>query len=160
MLIFLLLFTRITRAKRVPEDFHARYSAQSRTYVYRLAHGASHHFLLPLTERDFCWHLGDTWALRHSRPPPALSLLFSILFFSSSARIVSPPQLGSQTSGTNSQTGSPRTHPRPRRKNSGVLSTWIIHTCRHHQIRDELIICRTNSGGGEREGGGELEWVN
>lgn len=51
---------RITRAKRVPEDFHARYHAQSRTYVYRVALGASHQSLLPLTERDLCWHLGNT----------------------------------------------------------------------------------------------------
>lgn len=51
---------RITRAKRVPQDFHARYRAQSRTYVYRVALGTSHHSLLPLTERDLCWHLGNT----------------------------------------------------------------------------------------------------
>lgn len=58
--VTLLLFPRITRARRVPEDFHARYRAQSRTYVYRVALGTSHHSLLPLTERDLCWSLGNT----------------------------------------------------------------------------------------------------
>ncbi|XP_054472815.1 tRNA pseudouridine synthase-like 1 [Anoplopoma fimbria] len=48
---------RITRAHRVPDDFHARFRAQSRTYVYRIALGVSHHSLLPLTERDLCWNL-------------------------------------------------------------------------------------------------------
>ncbi|KAK9529274.1 hypothetical protein VZT92_013380 [Zoarces viviparus] len=48
---------RITRAHRVPDDFHARFRARSRTYVYRIALGISHHSLLPLTERDLCWNL-------------------------------------------------------------------------------------------------------
>ncbi|XP_038553383.1 tRNA pseudouridine synthase-like 1 [Micropterus salmoides] len=51
---------RITRAHRVPDDFHARFRAQSRTYVYRIALGISHHSLLPLTDRDLCWQLRNT----------------------------------------------------------------------------------------------------
>ncbi|XP_074486256.1 tRNA pseudouridine synthase-like 1 isoform X2 [Sebastes fasciatus] len=51
---------RITRAHRVPDDFHARFRAQSRTYVYRIALGMSHHSLFPLTDRDLCWNLCDT----------------------------------------------------------------------------------------------------
>lgn len=51
---------RITRAHRVPDDFHARFRAQSRTYVYRLALGMSHHSLFPLTDHDLCWNLCDT----------------------------------------------------------------------------------------------------
>ncbi|XP_070697102.1 tRNA pseudouridine synthase-like 1 [Pempheris klunzingeri] len=51
---------RITRAHRVPDDFHARYNAQSRTYVYRIAQGISHHTLLPLTDSNFCWSLRNT----------------------------------------------------------------------------------------------------
>ncbi|XP_074486248.1 tRNA pseudouridine synthase-like 1 isoform X1 [Sebastes fasciatus] len=50
----------ITRAHRVPDDFHARFRAQSRTYVYRIALGMSHHSLFPLTDRDLCWNLCDT----------------------------------------------------------------------------------------------------
>lgn len=48
---------RITHARRVPDDFHARFRAQSRTYVYRIALGISHHLLTPLTDTDLCWHL-------------------------------------------------------------------------------------------------------
>ncbi|KAM8916650.1 tRNA pseudouridine synthase-like 1 isoform 2-T2 [Spinachia spinachia] len=51
---------RITRAVRVPDDFHARFRAQSRTYVYRIALEVSHHSKLPLTESDLCWNLCDT----------------------------------------------------------------------------------------------------
>lgn len=51
---------RITHARRVPDDFHARYRAQSRTYVYRIALGLFHHSLLPLTEYDLCWGLRNT----------------------------------------------------------------------------------------------------
>lgn len=51
---------RITRAYRVHSDFHARYQAQSRTYVYRLALGLQHHTQMPLTEKDLCWALRDT----------------------------------------------------------------------------------------------------
>ncbi|KAK2914847.1 hypothetical protein Q8A73_005441 [Channa argus] len=48
---------RITRAHQVPDDFHARYCAQSRTYVYRIALGISHYSQLPLTECSLCWNL-------------------------------------------------------------------------------------------------------
>ncbi len=59
------LFPRITRAYRVHSDFHARYKAISRTYVYRFALGLRHHTEMPVTERDLCWALRDTWV-----PPP------------------------------------------------------------------------------------------
>ncbi|KAM8757414.1 tRNA pseudouridine synthase-like 1 isoform 2-T3 [Acanthopagrus schlegelii] len=48
---------RVNRAHRVPDHFHARYCAQSRTYVYRIALRTSHHSLLPLTESNLCWTL-------------------------------------------------------------------------------------------------------
>ncbi|KAL6464471.1 hypothetical protein MHYP_G00267880 [Metynnis hypsauchen] len=51
---------RITRVYRVASDFHARYRAISRTYVYRLATGVSHHSEMPITEKDLCWALRDT----------------------------------------------------------------------------------------------------
>ncbi|XP_035517457.1 tRNA pseudouridine synthase-like 1 [Morone saxatilis] len=51
---------RITKAHRVPDDFHARYQAQSRTYVYRIALGIPNHLLLPLTDLEFCWSLRET----------------------------------------------------------------------------------------------------
>ncbi|KAF4107081.1 tRNA pseudouridine synthase-like 1 isoform X2 [Onychostoma macrolepis] len=51
---------RITRAYRVHSDFHARYRAVSRTYVYRFALGPRHHTEMPVTERDLCWALRDT----------------------------------------------------------------------------------------------------
>ncbi|XP_029907333.1 tRNA pseudouridine synthase-like 1 isoform X2 [Myripristis murdjan] len=51
---------RITRAYHVPADFHARFQAQSRTYVYRIALGVSHHSQLPLTDCNLCWNLRDT----------------------------------------------------------------------------------------------------
>uniref|UniRef100_UPI0037E8B684 tRNA pseudouridine synthase-like 1 n=1 Tax=Semicossyphus pulcher TaxID=241346 RepID=UPI0037E8B684 len=50
---------RVTRAHRVPDNFHARYHALSRTYVYRIALGVSHHTLLPLADH-FCWDLSNT----------------------------------------------------------------------------------------------------
>ncbi|XP_057701898.1 tRNA pseudouridine synthase-like 1 isoform X2 [Corythoichthys intestinalis] len=50
----------ITRAYRVPADFHARFRALSRTYVYRIALGVSHRSQLPLTERNMCWNLRNT----------------------------------------------------------------------------------------------------
>ncbi|XP_043976928.1 tRNA pseudouridine synthase-like 1 [Gambusia affinis] len=51
---------RVTHAHRVPDDFHARYHAQSRTYVYRIALGVTHHTLLPLTDWNLCWSLRNT----------------------------------------------------------------------------------------------------
>ncbi|KAK3512437.1 hypothetical protein QTP70_009855 [Hemibagrus guttatus] len=39
------------------KDFHARYRAISRTYVYRLATGICRHTELPITEKDLCWTL-------------------------------------------------------------------------------------------------------
>ncbi|XP_077428359.1 tRNA pseudouridine synthase-like 1 isoform X2 [Vanacampus margaritifer] len=50
----------ITRAYRVPDDFHARFQALSRTYVYRIALGVSYPSQLPLAERDMCWNLRHT----------------------------------------------------------------------------------------------------
>ncbi|XP_034389322.1 tRNA pseudouridine synthase-like 1 isoform X2 [Cyclopterus lumpus] len=50
---------RVTRALRVPDHFHARFRARSRTYVYRLALGVAHRSLLPLTEGNLCWNLHD-----------------------------------------------------------------------------------------------------
>ncbi|XP_077428363.1 tRNA pseudouridine synthase-like 1 isoform X5 [Vanacampus margaritifer] len=52
--------TSITRAYRVPDDFHARFQALSRTYVYRIALGVSYPSQLPLAERDMCWNLRHT----------------------------------------------------------------------------------------------------
>ncbi|TSY83922.1 tRNA pseudouridine synthase-like 1 [Bagarius yarrelli] len=51
---------RITKVHCVQKDFHARYRAISRTYVYRLATGARRHTELPITEKDLCWTLWDT----------------------------------------------------------------------------------------------------
>uniref|UniRef100_A0A1A8ETK5 tRNA pseudouridine synthase n=1 Tax=Nothobranchius korthausae TaxID=1143690 RepID=A0A1A8ETK5_9TELE len=51
---------RVTHAHRVSQDFHARFCAQSRTYIYRLALGISHHTLLPLTDENLCWGLRST----------------------------------------------------------------------------------------------------
>ncbi|XP_049429455.1 tRNA pseudouridine synthase-like 1 [Epinephelus fuscoguttatus] len=51
---------RITHAHRVPDNFHARYCAQSRTYIYRIALGITHSSPLPLTEYGLCWKLSNT----------------------------------------------------------------------------------------------------
>ncbi|CAJ1051629.1 tRNA pseudouridine synthase-like 1 isoform X1 [Xyrichtys novacula] len=51
---------RVTNVHHVPDDFHARFRAQSRTYVYRIALGAHHHTLFPLTDSDYCWGLHNT----------------------------------------------------------------------------------------------------
>ncbi|XP_041747804.2 tRNA pseudouridine synthase-like 1 isoform X3 [Coregonus clupeaformis] len=51
---------RITRAYRVPGGFHARFRAVSRTYVYRLAAGVTHHSCTPLTDANLCWGLRHT----------------------------------------------------------------------------------------------------
>ncbi|XP_077581639.1 tRNA pseudouridine synthase-like 1 [Stigmatopora nigra] len=50
----------INRAYHVPADFHARFQALSRTYVYRIALGVSHPTQLPLIERNMCWNLRST----------------------------------------------------------------------------------------------------
>uniref|UniRef100_U3K3Q8 tRNA pseudouridine synthase n=2 Tax=Ficedula albicollis TaxID=59894 RepID=U3K3Q8_FICAL len=46
---------RILSAQRVPSTFHARFSALSRTYIYRLLLGCAHHSQIPVFERDLCW---------------------------------------------------------------------------------------------------------
>ncbi|KAF7660220.1 hypothetical protein LDENG_00286260 [Lucifuga dentata] len=51
---------RIIHARRVSADFHARFCAQSRTYVYRIALGISHYSQLPLTDYNLCWSLRNT----------------------------------------------------------------------------------------------------
>ncbi|KAM9410107.1 tRNA pseudouridine synthase-like 1 isoform 2-T3 [Pholidichthys leucotaenia] len=51
---------RVTHARRVPHHFHARFQAQSRTYVYRIARGVSHSSLLPLTDSNLCWNIRST----------------------------------------------------------------------------------------------------
>ncbi|XP_073681674.1 tRNA pseudouridine synthase-like 1 [Garra rufa] len=51
---------RITRVYRVHSDFHARYGAVSRTYLYRLAVGLRRYSEMPVMEKDLCWALRDT----------------------------------------------------------------------------------------------------
>ncbi|XP_059547582.1 tRNA pseudouridine synthase-like 1 isoform X2 [Myotis daubentonii] len=46
---------RVLRAFRVPSDFHARYAATSRTYLYRLVTGCPRHDQLSVFERNRCW---------------------------------------------------------------------------------------------------------
>ncbi|XP_071622801.1 tRNA pseudouridine synthase-like 1 [Heliangelus exortis] len=46
---------RILKAHRVTNGFHARFSALSRTYVYRLLTGCAHPSEIPVFERDLCW---------------------------------------------------------------------------------------------------------
>ncbi|XP_042650098.1 tRNA pseudouridine synthase-like 1 isoform X7 [Tyto alba] len=46
---------RILNAYRVSDSFHARFSALSRTYVYRLLMGCAHYSEIPVFERDLCW---------------------------------------------------------------------------------------------------------
>ncbi|NXX96364.1 PUSL1 protein, partial [Centropus bengalensis] len=46
---------RILDVYRVADTFHARFSALSRTYVYRLLLGCSHYSEIPVFERDLCW---------------------------------------------------------------------------------------------------------
>lgn len=48
---------RVLRAFRVPSDFHARYAATSRTYLYRLATGCPGRGQLSVFERNRCWAL-------------------------------------------------------------------------------------------------------
>ncbi|XP_020637958.2 tRNA pseudouridine synthase-like 1 [Pogona vitticeps] len=45
----------VLSARRVPDSFHARFSALSRTYVYRVVTGPSGHYQTPVFERDLCW---------------------------------------------------------------------------------------------------------
>nr|XP_009669826.1 PREDICTED: tRNA pseudouridine synthase-like 1 isoform X4 [Struthio camelus australis] len=49
---------RVLSAYRVANSFHARFSALSRTYVYRLLMGCTHHSEIPVFERDLCWAPG------------------------------------------------------------------------------------------------------
>lgn len=67
--LFALLFPShsVTRAHRVAGDFHARFCARSRTYVYRVALGVRFQSPVPLTERDFSWNLPDMYG---SSPTP------------------------------------------------------------------------------------------
>uniref|UniRef100_A0A493TV87 tRNA pseudouridine synthase n=1 Tax=Anas platyrhynchos platyrhynchos TaxID=8840 RepID=A0A493TV87_ANAPP len=46
---------RILSAYRVTSDFHARFSALSRTYIYRLLLGCTRWSEVPVFERDLCW---------------------------------------------------------------------------------------------------------
>ncbi|EPY87976.1 pseudouridylate synthase-like protein [Camelus ferus] len=48
---------RVLQAFRVPSDFHARYRATSRTYLYRLATGCPRPDQLSVFERNRCWAL-------------------------------------------------------------------------------------------------------
>ncbi|XP_066230874.1 tRNA pseudouridine synthase-like 1 isoform X1 [Saccopteryx leptura] len=48
---------RVLQAFRVPSDFHARHSATSRTYLYRLATGCPRPDQLSVFERNRCWAL-------------------------------------------------------------------------------------------------------
>ncbi|KAM6434575.1 tRNA pseudouridine synthase-like 1 isoform 2-T2 [Liasis olivaceus] len=53
---------RVLSACRVSSNFHARFSARARTYVYRVATGCNAYPDLPVFERDLCW------ANRHGHP--------------------------------------------------------------------------------------------
>ncbi|XP_060115074.1 tRNA pseudouridine synthase-like 1 [Heteronotia binoei] len=46
---------RVLSVHRVPDTFHARFSALSRTYVYRVATGCSSPFEMPVFEQNLCW---------------------------------------------------------------------------------------------------------
>ncbi|XP_013915868.1 PREDICTED: tRNA pseudouridine synthase-like 1 [Thamnophis sirtalis] len=45
----------VLSACRVSSNFHARYLARARTYVYRVATGCTTYSDLPVFERDLCW---------------------------------------------------------------------------------------------------------
>ncbi|KAM6046742.1 tRNA pseudouridine synthase-like 1 isoform 3-T3 [Chlamydotis macqueenii] len=49
---------RILNVYRVTNSFHARHSALSRTYIYRLLIGCAHFSEIPVFERDLCWAPG------------------------------------------------------------------------------------------------------
>lgn len=49
----------VLKAIRVSNDFHARYNALSRTYVYRLVTGYGHQNL-PVFERNMCWAASES----------------------------------------------------------------------------------------------------
>ncbi|XP_076422014.1 tRNA pseudouridine synthase-like 1 isoform X7 [Peromyscus maniculatus bairdii] len=51
---------RVLKAFRVPNDFHARHAATSRTYLYRLATGCPWPDQLPVFEQNVCWALQTT----------------------------------------------------------------------------------------------------
>ncbi|KFV03861.1 tRNA pseudouridine synthase-like 1, partial [Tauraco erythrolophus] len=46
---------RILNVCRVTSSFHARFSALSRTYIYRLLMGCTHYSEVPVFEKDLCW---------------------------------------------------------------------------------------------------------
>lgn len=48
---------RVLQSFRVPSNFHARYAATSRTYLYRLATGCPGLAQLSVFERNRCWAL-------------------------------------------------------------------------------------------------------
>ncbi|XP_073459039.1 tRNA pseudouridine synthase-like 1 isoform X2 [Aquarana catesbeiana] len=52
----------VLKAIRVSNDFHARYNALSRTYVYRLVTGYGHQNL-PVFERNMCWAASESFDL-------------------------------------------------------------------------------------------------
>lgn len=60
---YLCFCLRVTRARRVSSDFNARFCAQSRTYIYRIALGVPDPYQLPLTERGLCWSLRNKWVM-------------------------------------------------------------------------------------------------
>uniref|UniRef100_UPI00398F381A tRNA pseudouridine synthase-like 1 isoform X2 n=1 Tax=Pristiophorus japonicus TaxID=55135 RepID=UPI00398F381A len=49
----------VLKAFRVADNFHARFRALSRTYVYRLAIGCFHRSQLPVFERNLCWPVSN-----------------------------------------------------------------------------------------------------
>lgn len=49
----------ILKAIRVSDDFHARFKAISRTYLYRVVTGC-HHGDLPVFERNLCWAASES----------------------------------------------------------------------------------------------------
>ncbi|XP_067100052.1 tRNA pseudouridine synthase-like 1 [Osmerus mordax] len=73
---------RVSCAYRVPEGFHARFRATSRTYVYRLAAGVTRPSQLPLVDLRLCWGLCNT-ELNVGAMREAASLLVGTHNFSS-----------------------------------------------------------------------------